>query len=184
MARDGCAVTVRYSRVGSDGQANTKELASEELTECHADGLIYCRIYRKVRPRLPRLSPFQRLGDCGILERVIVRRTGFGEGRHRVASRSCKARSIPPMKVVDLNEAKANLEGYAEACQQSPVFVTIGGIRKCELVPIHTDDPDFIDRLLEENESFRRLAEESRREADEGRVSTLADVRKRLEASS
>jgi hypothetical protein len=88
------------------------------------------------------------------------------------------------MKVIDLNEAKANLEGYAEECQQTPVIVTIGGIPKFELVPIHTDDPDFIDRLLEENESFRRLAEESRREADEGRVSTLADVRKRLEASS
>jgi hypothetical protein len=88
------------------------------------------------------------------------------------------------MKVINLKEAKANLEGYAEECQQTPVIVTIGGIPKFELVPIHTDDPDFIDRLLEENESFRRLAEESRREADEGRVSTLADVRKRLEASS
>jgi hypothetical protein len=51
-----------------------------------------------------------------------------------------------------------------------------------ELIPIHADDPDFIDRLLEQNKSFRRLAEESRRAADEGRVSTLADVRKRLEA--
>jgi hypothetical protein len=88
------------------------------------------------------------------------------------------------MKVIDLKEAKANLEVYAEECQQTPVIVTIGGLPKFELVPIQTDDPDFIDRLLEENESFRRLAEESRREADEGRVSTLADVRKRLEAST
>jgi Antitoxin Phd_YefM, type II toxin-antitoxin system len=88
------------------------------------------------------------------------------------------------MKVIDLNEAKANLEGYADECQQSPVIVTVGGIPKFELVPIHTDDPDFIDRLLEENESFRGVAEESRREADQGRVSTLAEVRKRLEASS
>ena len=87
------------------------------------------------------------------------------------------------MKVIDLNEAKANLEGYAEECHQSPVIVTIGGIAKFELVPIHTGDPDFIDHLLEENEAFRRLAEESRREADEGRVSTLTEVRKRLDAS-
>lgn len=46
------------------------------------------------------------------------------------------------------------------------------------------DDPEFIDRLLEQDEAFRRLAEERRREADEGRVSTLADVRQRLDASS
>ena len=32
------------------------------------------------------------------------------------------------MKVIDLNEAKANLESYAQECQQSPVIVTIGGI--------------------------------------------------------
>jgi hypothetical protein len=46
------------------------------------------------------------------------------------------------------------------------------------------DDPEFIDRLLEENEAFRRLAEDRRREADEGRVSSLADVRRRLGATS
>jgi hypothetical protein len=46
------------------------------------------------------------------------------------------------------------------------------------------DDPEFIDRLLEENEAFRRLAEDRRHEADEGRVSPLADVRRRLDAMS
>jgi hypothetical protein len=38
------------------------------------------------------------------------------------------------MKVTDLDEAKAHLEVYAEACQESPVVVTIGGIPKFELV--------------------------------------------------
>ena len=84
------------------------------------------------------------------------------------------------MKVIDLNEAKANLEGYAQECQQSPVIVTIGGKPTFELVPIRDDDPDFIDRLLETNAAFRRVCEESKREADEGRVSTLAEVRRRL----
>jgi hypothetical protein len=42
------------------------------------------------------------------------------------------------------------------------------------------DDPDFIDPLLETNPAFRRLCEERKREADEGRVSTLAEVRRRL----
>jgi hypothetical protein len=84
------------------------------------------------------------------------------------------------MKVIDLDEAKAHLEDDAQACQESPVVVTIEGVPTFELVPIASDDPEFIDRLLETNEAFRRLAEERRREVDEGRVSTLAEVRRRL----
>ena len=85
------------------------------------------------------------------------------------------------MKVIDLSEAKAHLEDYAQACQESPVIVTIGGVPRFELVPIpEDDDPEFIDRLLENNAAFRRLAEERRREVDEGGVSTLAEVRRRL----
>ena len=61
------------------------------------------------------------------------------------------------MKVIDLNEAKANLEGYAEECQQSPVIVTIGGIPKFELVPIHTDDPEFIDACSKNTSHFADL---------------------------
>ncbi len=85
------------------------------------------------------------------------------------------------MKVIDLSEAKAHLEDHAQACQESPVIVTIGGVPRFKLVPIpEVDDPEFIDRLLENNAAFRRLAEERRREVDEGRVSTLAEVRRRL----
>jgi DNA ligase 1 len=40
VVRDGGAVTVRYGRIGSDGQAKTKEFASEELARSHAEGLI------------------------------------------------------------------------------------------------------------------------------------------------
>ena len=88
------------------------------------------------------------------------------------------------MKVIDLKEAKANLEQYAEDCHSSPVIVTIEGKPSFELIPVRSDDPDFIERLLDQNEAFRRLAEERRREADEGRVSPLEAVRRRLEASS
>jgi hypothetical protein len=84
------------------------------------------------------------------------------------------------MRVIDLNEAKANLESYAQECREAPVIVTIGGVPTFELVPIRDDDPDFIDRLLETNPAFRRLAEERKREADEGRVVPLAEVRRRL----
>ncbi len=85
------------------------------------------------------------------------------------------------MKVIDLSGAKAHLEDYAQACQESQVIVTIGGVPKFKLVPIpEDDDPEFIDRLLENNAASRRLAEERRREVDEGRVVSLAEVRRRL----
>lgn len=87
------------------------------------------------------------------------------------------------MKVIDLDEAKANLEQYARDCHQSPIIVTVEGKPAFELIPICSDDPEFIDRLIEQNEAFRLLAEQRRREADEGRVSPLGDVRRRLDAS-
>ena len=49
VARDGCAVTVRYGRIGSDGQAKTKEFASEELARRHADGLIEEKVAKGYR---------------------------------------------------------------------------------------------------------------------------------------
>jgi DNA ligase-1 len=51
VARDGCAVTVRFGRIGSDGQAKTKELASEELAQRHADGLIEEKAAKGYRER-------------------------------------------------------------------------------------------------------------------------------------
>ncbi|MHB1561490.1 MAG: DNA ligase [Isosphaeraceae bacterium] len=40
VARDGCAVTVRYGRIGADGQARTKELPNEEQARAHVESLI------------------------------------------------------------------------------------------------------------------------------------------------
>jgi hypothetical protein len=45
-------------------------------------------------------------------------------------------------------------------------------------------DPDFIDRLLTTNAEFRRLLENRRREADEGKISSLESVRERLNKQS
>ena len=45
---------------------------------------------------------------------------------------------------------------------------------------IRSDDPDFIDRLLTTNAEFRRLMEDRRKEADEGKVSSLETARERL----
>jgi hypothetical protein len=84
------------------------------------------------------------------------------------------------MKVIDVSEAKTNLEDYARECHSSPVVVTIDGKPSFEMLPIRTDDPDFIDRLLTTNPEFRELMEIRRKEADEGRVSSLDSVRERL----
>lgn len=84
------------------------------------------------------------------------------------------------MKVVDVKEAKANLEKFAKECRSSPIVVTVDGKPAFEMVPIYSDDPDFVDRLLEENAAFRELLEDRNRESKARKVSSLEDVRKRL----
>lgn len=88
------------------------------------------------------------------------------------------------MKVIDLKEAKTNLELYAQECQSSPVVVTLEGKPIFELIPFRSDDPDFLDRLMTSNVAFRNLLEERRRESDCGMVSTLEQVRQRLNGKS
>lgn len=88
------------------------------------------------------------------------------------------------MKVIDLNEAKANLDLYARECQSAPVVVTMDGRPLFELIPIRSDDPEFLNRLLEGNPEFRHLMEERRRECDQGRVASLESVRARLAGPS
>ena len=85
------------------------------------------------------------------------------------------------MKIVDLSEAKANLEGLARECRSSPVVVTLDGKPVFEMVPFYSDDPEFVDRLLAESEPFRNLLEARRAESEAGKVSSLADIRKRFE---
>jgi hypothetical protein len=52
------------------------------------------------------------------------------------------------MKVIDLQEAKANLERYAVECQKSPVVVTQEGHPIFELLPIRPDDSGILGRLV------------------------------------
>ena len=88
------------------------------------------------------------------------------------------------MKVIDLEEAKANLGQYANECRSAPIVVTVGGKAAFEMLPILSDDPDFVDRLLAENDAFRHLMEDRRRQADGGKVSSLEAVRERLDRTS
>jgi hypothetical protein len=84
------------------------------------------------------------------------------------------------MRVIDLQEAKANLEQYAVECQTSPVVVTKEGQPIFELLPIRPDDAGFLENLMEHDPSFRDLVEERREEVRSGRVSSLESVRERL----
>ena len=84
------------------------------------------------------------------------------------------------MKVIDLQEAKANLEQYAVECQTSPVVVTQEGQPIFEMLPIRPDDSGFLEHLLELDPSFRELVEQGREEVRSGRVSSIESVRERL----
>jgi hypothetical protein len=84
------------------------------------------------------------------------------------------------MKVIDVGEAKSNLEEYARECQSSPIVVTVDGKPSFEMLPIRSEDPEFIDRLLSTNSEFRELMEQRRKEADAGSISSIEAVRARL----
>jgi hypothetical protein len=84
------------------------------------------------------------------------------------------------MKVIDLGEAKSHLEEYARECHSSPVVVTIQGKPAFEMLPIRSEDPDFIDRLLATNPGFRQLMEDRRKEAETDKVNSLETLQRRL----
>jgi antitoxin (DNA-binding transcriptional repressor) of toxin-antitoxin stability system len=84
------------------------------------------------------------------------------------------------MKVIDLEEAKANLERYAIECQTSPVVVTQDGQPIFELLPIRPDDSGLLEHLIEHDSSFRSMVEQAREEVRDGRVSSIEAVRARL----
>src|SRR5438876_5038733 len=92
--------------------------------------------------------------------------------KNRASACSYKGRSSAPMKVINLEEAKARLEQYAAECQSAPVVVTVAGKPAFEMLPIRSEDPDFIDRLLEQNESFRQLLEARHRQSVSGKISS------------
>jgi hypothetical protein len=52
------------------------------------------------------------------------------------------------------------------------------------MVPVRSDDPDFIDRLLESDPAFRTLVEERHREKTAGKTIPIEQVRRRLEDPS
>jgi Antitoxin Phd_YefM, type II toxin-antitoxin system len=70
------------------------------------------------------------------------------------------------MKVIDLQEAKANLEQYAAECQTSPIVVTQEGQPIFELLPIRPDDSGFLDHLIERDPTFRGLVEQAREKSE------------------
>jgi hypothetical protein len=59
--------------------------------------------------------------------------------------------------------------------------VTVEGKPVFELLPIRSEDPSFLERLLSANDAFARLLEKRRREADSGETTPLEEVRQRLD---
>jgi hypothetical protein len=84
------------------------------------------------------------------------------------------------MKVIDLQEAKANLEKYAIECQTSPVVVTQEGQPIFELLPIRPDESGLLEDLIKHDSSFKAVVEHAREDVRNGRVSSIEDVRARL----
>ena len=86
--------------------------------------------------------------------------------------------------MIDLQEAKANLERYAVECQTSPLVVTQEGHPIFELLPIRPDDAGFLERLIDDDPSFGDLVEQAREDVRSGRVSSIESVRERLLGSA
>jgi hypothetical protein len=84
------------------------------------------------------------------------------------------------MKVIDLQEAKANLELYAIERQTSPAVLTQEGQPIFELLPIRPDDSGLLEDLIEHDSSFQGVVEQARDDVRNGRVSSIEAVRARL----
>ena len=85
------------------------------------------------------------------------------------------------MKVIDLAEAKDNLERYGRECREAPVVVSINGQPVFEISPLFCDDDDdFLNRLLLRSRKFQELV--NQRDAEKLRGETIAydDVRREL----
>lgn len=85
------------------------------------------------------------------------------------------------MKVIDLAEAKDNLEQYARECCEAPVVVSINGQPAFEIAPLFCDgDEEFLNRLLQRSSEFRELVKQRDAEKLRGETISYDDVRREL----
>ena len=61
------------------------------------------------------------------------------------------------MKVITLNEAKANLNEYGQLCQEEEIIVTVNGSPSFRIAPLEDEDDDLSNELIEHNPEFRQL---------------------------
>lgn len=81
------------------------------------------------------------------------------------------------MKVIPLNEAKANLSRYGRLCHSEPIVVTVNGRPSFQLTPLE-DGEDLMDRLIQHHPGFRRMLERRLREP----AISAAEAERRLTA--
>ena len=77
------------------------------------------------------------------------------------------------MKVIDLAEAKDNLEKYGRECHDTPIVVVVNGKPAFEISPLFgNDDEDFLGRLMELSHEFQELIQQ--RDSEKQRGETLS----------
>jgi hypothetical protein len=92
-----------------------------------------------------------------------------------------RGESSPVIKVIDLVEAKANVEHDARECQTSPVVVLKDGKPCFELLPIRAAAAAFLDRRIEHDPAIRNLLDERPGEFHRGQAFSLESVREWLD---
>ena len=85
------------------------------------------------------------------------------------------------MKVIDLLEAKAHLEQYAEECRETPIVVAIDGQPAFEMTPLDfDDDDDLVNNLIQHNPDFQAFLARRAEENKKSKPVPLEEVRRRL----
>jgi prevent-host-death family protein len=153
------------------------ESAEERLSE---DPLIESRNMKTLRPNGVAERELRLLGKYRILFNTEqTKKLGKSQSSSLVRSEatrfSFKERSLPPMKVIPLSEAKANLSHYGRSCHDEPIIVTVNGVPLFQLAPLSEDD-DLIDSLIAHNPKFRETLKSRLKE----KSISLKAARKRL----
>ena len=85
------------------------------------------------------------------------------------------------MKVIDLAEARDNLERYGRECREAPIVVSINGQPAFEISPLFVDgDDDFLGRLLQRSSEFQELLKQRDDEKQRGETVSAVEMRRQM----
>ena len=85
------------------------------------------------------------------------------------------------MKVIDLAEARDNLERYGRECRDAPIVVAINGQPAFEISPLFADDDgEFLSRLLQRSREFQELLKQRDDEKQRGETVSADEMRRQM----